>query len=55
MYRRPHAGEKVSACVYVCVCMCARARVCVFVRADPITLVFVPGVECGFLCVYSVM
>ena len=31
-------------------CMCARARA----RADPIMMVFVPGVEYGFLRVYNV-
>ena len=36
---------------------CARARVCVCVRvrADPVIMVFLPGVEYGFLCVYNVM
>ena len=28
---------------------------CVHARAGPIILVFVPGVEYGFLCVYNVM
>ena len=35
----------------MCVCARARARE----RADPIILVFVTCVECGFLCVYNVM
>ena len=37
----------------MCVCVCARARG--RERADPIILVFVTCVECGFLCVYNVM
>ena len=32
-------------------CLC----VCVCVLADPVILVFVSGVEYGFLCVYNVM
>ena len=40
----------VHACVHVCVCV----RVCVWCT-DPIILVFVPGVEYGYLCVYNVM
>ena len=39
----------MCVCMCVCVCVCARAR------ADPIILVFVPGVEYRFLCVYNVM
>ena len=44
----------VHACMFVCVCMCACmhvcvcASVCVCVHADPIIVVFVPGVEYGF-------
>ena len=42
----------VCVCVHVCVCVC----VCVYVWCtDPIILVFVPGVEYGFLCVCNVM
>ena len=39
----------VRAFVRVCVC------VCVCARTDSIILVFVPGVEYGFLCVYNMM
>ena len=44
----------------MCACMCAymhacAACVCVQAHADPIMLVFVPGVEYGFLCVYNVI
>ena len=45
----------VCVCVFVCVCVCVCVLVHVCVRADPIILVFVPGVEYGFLCVYNVM
>ena len=45
------ACVRVRVCVSVsCMCMCARARA----RADPIMMVFVPGVEYGFLRVYNV-
>ena len=48
-----HARASVCVCVCVCVyvCVCACVRAC----ADPIIMVFVPGVEYGFLCVYNVM
>ena len=53
---------RVCKRVCVCLCVCARARVCVYIRvcvcvcvcvwcADPIILVFVPGVQFGFLCI----
>ena len=47
----------VRACVRACACVCVRAcvRVCVRARADPIIMVFVPGVQCCSLCVYNVM
>ena len=35
---------RVCVCVYVCVCVCVWC-------ADPIILVFVPGVQFGFLCI----
>ena len=44
----------MRVCVCVCVCVCVRVCVCVWC-ADPIILVFVPGVEYVFLCVYNVM
>ena len=44
--------DVVCVCAYVC--FCAGVCVCVWC-ADPITMVFVPGVEYGFLCVYNVM
>ena len=47
-----------SVCVCVCVCVCVLyvcVCVCMCVHADPNILVFVPGVEYGFLCVYNVM
>ena len=43
----------VRVCVCVCVCVCV--YVCARARADPIIMVFVLGVEYGFLCVYNVM
>ena len=39
----------------LCVCVRACVRACMHARADPITLVFVPGVDYGLLCVYNVM
>ena len=48
-----HACVCVCVCVYVCMhaCVCVRVCVCVCVcvHADPIIVVFVPGVEYGFL------
>ena len=54
------ARARARACVCVCACVRVSVRVCVCVCdcvwcADPIILVFVPGVEYGFLCVYNVM
>ena len=46
----------VCVCVHMCVCVCLCTCVCVCVCvwcADPIILMFVPGVEYGFLCVYN--
>ena len=40
-------------CVCACVCVCVQARA--RAHADPVIVVFVPGVEYGFICVYSVM
>ena len=45
----------VRACMRACVRVCACMHACVHVCADPITLVFVPGVDYGLLCVYNVM
>ena len=51
----------MCVCVYVCVCVCVCMYVCVCVGVclhactDPIIMVFVPGVEYGFVCVYNVM
>ena len=49
----------VSVCACVCACVCVCVCVCVYVcaraRADPIIMVFVLGVEYGFLCVYNVI
>ena len=43
----------VCVCKRVCVCVCVRARACVCVCAcaDPIIMMFVPGVEYEFMCV----
>ena len=39
-------------CMYWCrLCAC----VCVCVHVDPIVMMFVPGLKCGFLRVYNVM
>ena len=45
----------MHVCVCACVCACVCVCVCVCVVPDPNTLVFVPGVEYGLLCVYNVM
>ena len=37
----------------VCVCMCVCVYACV--SADPIKVIFIPGVKCGFLHVYNVI
>ena len=43
--------DAVCACVCVSVCACVCEHLC----TDPIIMVFVLGVEYGFLCVYNVI
>ena len=42
-------------CVCVCVCVCACVCVCVCICTDPVVMMFVPAVGCGFLSVCGVM
>ena len=54
MYVCARARARVCVCACVCLCVCGRGggmRAC----ADPIIMVFVRGVEYGYLCVYNVM
>ena len=55
LYRLDALCVCVCVCMRVCVCVCMHACVCVRACADPIILVFVPGVEYAFLWVYNVM
>ena len=52
---KPICSDLRTNLLYLLDAVCVDVCVCVRAHVDPVMLVFVPGVEYGFLCMHNVM